>query len=135
MSKDLNATGLDRAFPWRHALIPFCWSLLVLGLHAIPGSELELGDWTSVFHVDKLIHAGMFAVLSCSVFIALGKSGSIRRYKIFAILGLVLYGVSLELAQGIWFVQRDASVLDMVADLAGVFAGRLAFRVIYGCWN
>jgi VanZ family protein len=135
MAQDLNASGLERTFPWRHALIPLLWSVLILGLHAIPGSDLEFRDWTAMLHVDKAIHAAMFGVLSCSVFIALGKSGNIRKYKIFTIFGLALYGVSLELAQGLWFVQRDASVLDMIADLTGVLAGRMAFRVIYGCWN
>jgi VanZ family protein len=135
MPKDLNASGLERAFPWRHALIPLIWALLILGLHAIPGSDLHLRDWTVVFHVDKLIHACMFGVLSLSVFVALGKAGTIRKYKAFAILGLALYGVLLELAQGLWFIQRDASVLDMVADFAGVLLGRVAFRLVYRCWN
>ena len=39
MPKDLNASGLERAFPWRHALIPLIWALLILGLHAIPGDR------------------------------------------------------------------------------------------------
>jgi VanZ family protein len=77
----------------------------------------------------------MFGVLSLSVFVALGKAGTIRKYKAFAILGLALYGVLLELAQGLWFIQRDASVLDMVADFAGVLLGRVAFRLVYRCWN
>ena len=135
MPRDLNASGLERAFPWRHALIPLIWALLILGLHAIPGSDLHLRDWTVVFQVDKLIHACMFGVLSLSVFVALGKAGTIRKYKAFAILGLALYGVLLELAQGLWFIQRDASVLDMVADFAGVLLGRVAFRIVYLCWN
>lgn len=135
MPKDLNASGLERAFPWRHALIPLIWAVLILGLHAIPGSDIHLRDWTVVFHVDKLIHVAMFGVLSFSVFVALGKAGSIRKYKVFAILGLTIYGVSLELAQGLWFFLRDASFLDMAADLLGVLLGRVAFRLIYGCWN
>lgn len=116
-------------------MIPLIWALLILGLHAIPGSDIQLRDWTVIFHVDKVIHACMFGVLSLSVFVALGKAGTIRKYKAFAILGLILYGVSLELAQGLWFIQRDASVLDMVADFAGVLLGRVAFRIVYLCWN
>ena len=127
MPKDLNASGLERAFPWRHALIPLIWALLILGLHAIPGSDIQLRDWTVIFHVDKVIHACMFGVLSLSLFVALGKAGSIRKYKAFAILGLILYGVSLELAQGLWFIQRDASVLDMVSGFCRCFIGPSCF--------
>ena len=135
MAKNLNASGLGYVLHFRHALPSLCWSILIFGLHAIPGSDLDLNDWTGLFHFDKLMHLAMFAVLSSSTFIALGKSGSIRRYKFWAISGLAFFGVSLELAQDLWFLEREASVMDLIADVLGVFVGRLAFRLIYGCWN
>ena len=68
-------------------------------------------------------------------FVALGKTGAIRKYKWYAGLALVLYGIGLEFAQDVWFVGREASWGDILADGAGVLAGRVAFRGIYGCWN
>ena len=76
-----------------------------------------------------------FMFLSSSVFIALGKSGSVRQYKWFAAGALVMYGFGLEFEQGIWFEGRTSSFGDMFADGLGVGAGRLLFRWIYGCWN
>jgi hypothetical protein len=132
MGKGLNASSLVRNFCFRHASIPLLWSALILALHAIPGSDMAFQDWTALFHVDKLLHAGVFAVLSCSVFIALGKSGRIHKYKVFALIGLSLFGVFLEFAQGLWFHQRATSIMDMSADFLGVILGRWGFRLIYG---
>ena len=135
MPKDLNASGLARKFSFRHALVPLIWATLIVFLHGIPGSDLALRDWTVLFHLDKLAHAAIFTILSCSVFIALGKSGRIRQYKLFALFGLSLFGIVLEFSQGLWFHQRDTSGMDMLADFLGVILGRVAFRLIYGCWN
>lgn len=135
MRGDLNDTGIERVFLWRHAVIPAFWMALILLFHAIPGTDLPQQAFFQVFHFDKLMHLVMFALLSSSVFIALGKSGVIRKYKWFAALGLIFYGIGLEFAQDLWFIERYASVADMIADGLGVLLGRLAFRAIYGCWN
>ena len=135
MGQDLNATGIDRAFPWRDALTPLVLSLLIFWLHAVPGTDLGPVNWTAFFHVDKWVHALMFGVLSTSSFIALGKSGNIRRYKVYMMVAIILYGIGLEFAQGLWFVDRYASWGDILADVVGVFIGRVVFRLIYGVWN
>ena len=81
MRGDLNDTGIDREFQWRHSAVPTFWALLIFGLHAIPGKDLPQASWLGEMHMDKLIHLMMFMFLSSSVFIALGKSGSVRKYK------------------------------------------------------
>ena len=135
MRGDLNDSGISRDFQWRHATVPACCAFMILGLHAIPGEDLPPEVMFDLFHADKLIHLLMFGVLSCSVFVGLGKSGSIRKYKWFAGGTLLMYGIGLEFAQDIWFVGRYASLGDMIADGLGVLAGRLALRGVYGCWN
>ena len=105
------------------------------GLHATPGTDLPQETLLDLLHADKAIHFVMFAVLSSSVFVALGKTGTIRKYKWYAGLALLLYGIGLEFAQDMWLVGREASWGDILADGTGVLAGRVAFRGIYGCWN
>lgn len=135
MRGDLNDSGVSRDFTWRHMIVPILWALLILGLHAIPGSDIPAQNWMDLFQMDKLLHVIMFAILSSSVFVALGKSGSIRKYKWFVGIMLVLYGIGLEFAQDLWFLEREASMGDIIADALGVLLGRLLFRWIYGCWN
>ena len=135
MRGDLNDTGIDREFQWRHSAAPTFWALLIFGLHAIPGKDLPQASWLGEMQMDKLIHLMMFMFLSSSVFIALGKSGSVRKYKWFAGAALLIYAFGLEFAQGIWFEGRTTSFGDMIADGIGVGIGRLLFRWIYRCWN
>jgi|TARA_B110000444_G_scaffold242985_1_gene260851 VanZ family protein len=135
MRGDLNDTGIEREFQWRHSVVPLFWGLLILGLHVVPGKDLSKATWLWEMQLDKLLHLLMFMLLSSSVFIALGKSGSIRKYKWFALSALLIYGCCLEVAQGIWFEGRTTSFGDFLADGLGVGAGRLLFRWIYRCWN
>lgn len=135
MRGDLNDSGINRDFQFRHAIMPMTWALLILGLHAIPGSDLPQETLLDLLHADKAVHLTLFAILSSSVFVALGKAGNIRKYKWYAGFVLVAYGIGLEFAQDLWFEGREASWGDIVADGVGVLAGRVAFRGIYGCWN
>jgi len=135
MRGDLNDTGISREFQFRHAVLPLIWALLILGLHAIPGADLPQETFLDLMHADKAVHLVLFAILSSSVFVALGKAGNIRMYKWYAGFGLMAYGIGLELAQDLWFEGREASCGDILADGLGVLAGRVAFRGIYGCWN
>ena len=135
MRGDLNDSGISRDYQWRHYIVPASCALLIFGLHAIPGEDLPSSTMLDMLNADKLIHLVMFGVLSASVFVALGKSGSIRKYKWIAGGALLMYGIGLEFAQDIWFAGRFASIGDMLADGLGILAGRLAFRGVYGCWN
>ena len=60
MRGDLNDTGIDREFQWRHSAVPTFWALLIFGLHAIPGKDLPQASWLGEMHMDKLIHLMMF---------------------------------------------------------------------------
>lgn len=135
MRGDLNDTGIDREFQWRHSGVPTFLAVLILGLHAIPGKDLPQANWLGELYLDKLFHLFMFMFLSSSVFIALGKSGSVRKYKWYAGSALMMYAFGLEFAQGMWFEGRTTSFGDMLSDALGVLTGRLLFRWIYGCWN
>ena len=81
MRGDLNDTGISREVQLRHTLMPLTWGALIFGLHAIPGTDLPKETFLDLLHVDKATHLAMFAVLSSSVFVALGKTGMIRKYK------------------------------------------------------
>lgn len=70
-------------------------------------------------HVDKLMHAGMFAVCGC--FIVLGWLT--RNLQILPLsVGLLVLGGSTEWLQG-YIPGRSADVWDVVADAAGAAAG------------
>jgi len=116
---------------FRHALVPGCVALMIFGLHALPGEDIAHAGWLDVLHVDKLIHFGLFALLTHSTFVGLGKSGFLRQWAVWASGFFILYGVGLEWMQGNWFSGRYADAWDVVADAVGVICAWGSFRFIY----
>lgn len=115
----------------RHALVPTCVALMIFGLHALPGEDIAHANWLDALHVDKLVHLGLFTLLTHSAFVGLGKSGLLRKRAIFASVVFVLYGVGLEWMQGVWCSGRFADFWDVFADALGVAAAWGTFRYIY----
>lgn len=92
-------------------------SVLWMALTPNPGITLEIP------YGDKLLHAATFTCL-------MGWWGNVyraRRPRGWAALGCLAYGVSIELAQ--WLdPPRDADVLDVLADGAGIAVALLLLR-------
>lgn len=75
-------------------------------------------------HLDKLLHAlgyGVLAMLACGLF----APGHARRA---ALLWLMLFGGLIELAQGVWAVNRLADPWDLLANACGIGLAAILFR-------
>jgi len=77
--------------------------------------------------IDKLVHAGVFAVLGG---LALAASPD-RRWLLVNLGGLVMLGGLIEFAQYL-DPYRSASVLDFTGDIVGTVAGAWAARAVIG---
>ncbi len=121
---------------WKHNLPAFLWAAMILLLCGIPGENLPDTSYWDFLHLDKLAHAGMFAILTVLMIVGHLKqhsSGILRYYaKSFTVLVSVLYGVLIEIGQRLLFVDRDLEVYDMLGNALGALLGVVAFRVIYG---
>ena len=65
-------------------------------------------------HVDKLIHASVFATL-----MAIGYAAYAQHHTLLC-LGLISYGVVTEILQRAYTLTRSASLYDWFADITGV---------------
>jgi VanZ family protein len=72
--------------------------------------------------VDKAVHLALFVSLAVT-----GRWAAVRREVLAG--GLVLYAAVSEVVQGLDVVGRDASVADWCADVVGVLAGLLLWRL------
>jgi VanZ family protein len=70
-------------------------------------------------HIDKLLHFGAFSALAVSLALGLVPS---RRSLWLATASLLAYGALIEVVQA-FIPGREASVLDWLADAAGIAAG------------
>ncbi len=90
-----------------------------LAIGAVIWGQLGPGEGES-FLWDKLQHFLAYAVLASLATMALDAKG----YWLWALMGLILFGAFMEVAQGI--LGRDMSKADELANILGVIAGGTA---------
>ena len=115
---------------------PVAWLLLTTFLLTLPGSAFPR-DTTilSKFQLDKVAHAGVFAVLVwlfCRAYfqkkLSLKKTESI----FLAVTGsAVLYGLIMEYVQKNYIPNRSFDEGDLIADAAGAILGYLFSYYLY----
>ena len=82
---------------------------------------------------DKLVHAGLFALLAATTRLRFGGPRPGRSADLALLVGLAGYAALSELVQARLLSNRSGDVGDLVADLAGVAAGWwLAGRAVQG---
>lgn len=109
-----------------YALIAaLAWSILIFILLIIPGQEFPRTPRVPFF--DKIVHFFLFGV---QVFLWCSYNNKKFTRKLFPIIFLLssLYGIGMEYVQKYWVVNRSFEIEDIVADIAGSFAGWLVYR-------
>lgn len=104
------------------------WAALILILCLMPGSTLPAWHWADLFSVDKLVHAGLFAVLAILVQRALDHGPSGRGAMPAALALCVAYGGGLELLQMLPALGRRGDWNDFLANSIGVAVGWILHR-------
>lgn len=95
------------------------WAAVILWLCLIPSRSLPEWHWFDIMDLDKLVHAGMFFVLSLLLAQAFANSGSPKRYLLWAVIISACYGVSTEIMQGLEALGRRTDPIDMLANTIG----------------
>lgn len=102
----------------------------VTGLLLIPASHLPDLSGAGLFsfpHADKLVHAGLYAVVTAAAFFFAGAPARRRvQTLVFAILFAVAHGAGVEWLQP--RVGRTSERGDFVADFAGTALFAIGYR-------
>ena len=113
----------------RLLIISLLWGGLILILCSVPGSSLPGSP--RIPHFDKLVHAGLYFVLSI-LLLPLFDLSKQRYFNLAApfiiILITFIYGGIIEIAQEKWFINRSGDYRDLLSDIAG---GLLAIIIYY----
>lgn len=101
--------------------------ILILIAILMPGSDVPS---VGIPNIDKLIHLGMFAVLSVCFYGEYAWHHKKLPHTLGTWIGIEIYAVLTELMQK--FVEgRSCDFLDFIADSAGIVLAIIIFRVIY----
>jgi hypothetical protein len=108
------------------------WFIVVCFLLFLPGHDIPSVGWLEQINFDKVVHMGIFAVLTVSFCWPFYKSAISTKKKIryFMIIALLcgIWGYCSELIQKYWAIGRDYELLDWVADSTGAFIAYLFCR-------
>ncbi len=103
------------------------WSLFILIICSIHGTNLPSSNFLVSIHFDKIVHLILylilFLLLKNDVHLILNSS------FIFPMVYSVSYGVFIEVVQHYFIPGRAADIYDVYADMIGVFIGMII--VIY----
>jgi hypothetical protein len=108
------------AFVYRYSgmLLAF-WMGFIFLLCAMPGQYFPSANWMDLLSLDKGIHAGLFFVLCVFWFLWAFKRQQTNQRIILYTLVSILYGISLEYMQALWFSNRSFDYFDMLANTFG----------------
>jgi len=112
------------------------WFIISAVLLSLPGDDLPKSPLFEFPYFDKLVHLGMFFLLS-SLFcyplsLVAEKSAVLKSQSISISLCILAYGIIMEFVQKYFVVGRSFDVVDIVFDGIGSFTGMLAVIIYYG---
>lgn len=112
------------------------WSLIILILTGIPGSDLpRIKNFWGWIEPDKVVHLFIFGVLMFLILLGFREKYfySKKRYwfGIVSVLITSLFGMATEILQLYVFVGRSGSRFDFYADAIGALLGWIGFYIVF----
>ncbi len=129
------STGVPQSVGSRVWFVPACTTAVLVGMHMLPGSDLDADTWWMTWHMDKMLHMIVFSGCALTWAIALAKQRRLQgdwRLEQVLVGGALVFGMVLEAIQGTWMSGRTFDWMDVVADVVGAGSSLGVFFVIFG---
>lgn len=92
-----------------------------------PGQRVpEIFNWGKLFSPDKVAHFGAYAIFAVLLSFSIGITSPPKR-TVTAVFFAALFGVVMEVIQGVSGMGRSFDPVDMVANLIGALLGGLLY--------
>jgi VanZ family protein len=109
-------------------MILLTYLVLITALSLLPSSALHLPGTDLLPHADKMVHFGMYTVLTFLVFYTWPEKFQSKYMQLIPLLVVVMWGTGMELLQGIGGYGRQFSHFDILANILGFFPGWIVWR-------
>ena len=109
-------------------------AILIVLLSLVPSSSMPSSRIFNIPYLDKLVHFAMYASIG---FVALMESRCLKSCQLFhLILVLLIFLMSavIEVLQATVVATRAAEWYDLFANISGLVAGYVAYRILRGLW-
>jgi glycopeptide antibiotics resistance protein len=108
------------------------WTLLITFLCLIKGKTLGDAGWLHLPYKDKYVHSTFYFVFTVLWFLhfrAQNTAGT-KRLRAMVFLMAVFYGGFIEICQGLFTTDRNADILDVLANTSGSAIAVLALWLL-----
>jgi VanZ family protein len=111
----------------KKSMILFTYLVIITLLSLLPSSTLHITEALFFPHVDKVVHFGMYAILTFLLFYTWPEkfNGKFKQYL--PLLYVFIWGTLMELFQGLGGQGRAFSYLDILANTIGFLPGWLGW--------
>lgn len=100
------------------------WLLIMAYLLFSPSNTLPRTGFLHVAHFDKVVHFGMFGMMTLLFFFETERQGSYRKSTFWFFLATgISFAIISELVQAFLVEGRHGSFADLISDSAGMLAG------------
>ncbi|WP_238751234.1 VanZ family protein [Neolewinella maritima] len=111
-------------------LLSLAYAVFLSVVSLAPGQRIpKIFDWSTLFSPDKLAHFGAYAIFAVLLSFSIGSPSVLRRTAT-AVVAATLFGVLMEVLQGVIGTGRDFDPVDMVANLLGAVLGGIAYLLL-----
>jgi len=116
-------SSVSKSLQFKKFIPAIAWFFVILVLICIPGKDLPKVNWLDNIDFDKIVHIGVFGILTvlfCFPFYKtyFTKSRKILYFIIIALL-VILWGFTTELIQKYFIEGRTYDLFDWLADSIG----------------
>ena len=110
------------------------WAVFITTLSLFSFEEGSMPS-IDVPHMDKLVHFSFyfgFTVLGCLSFREIDRRNTpLKKVIVKLILPAVIYGIIIEILQGVATIDRDPDLLDVLANSLGTLFGSFTVKYIF----
>ena len=116
------------------------WFFVVLTLICLPGNDIPTPsgwfEWMNLVRIDKIVHSGIFALLSFLFIRPIARSSSFSasekwNYFLKISLAVCIWGLTTELIQKFFIPTRQFDLVDWAADSIGALIALIFSRKIF----
>ncbi|WP_372746070.1 VanZ family protein [Lutibacter sp.] len=110
----------------------FLFLALILTVGVGIGSLISLNNTpiTTVHVSDKLMHLAAYFLISISWLLTFKNNGNIFKINRLIFVLILLYGILIEVLQGVFTSYRQFDLLDILANFIGILTGFVVFFII-----
>ena len=113
----------------RYNLLTIMWSIIIIVLCSIPGQEFPDTSFLDIAHIDKIVHFGLYFILSVVAIKGFSIQNKINRVAnspfLYTILYSIFLGIIIELLQYSVIPFRQGDIYDVLANAVGSVCGVL----------